>query len=200
MTHRFARWTSLSAVCLFAAITASCAPTQQNAARTSSRTPPPAEAPAKSATAAAPASTTAVSAAPLRRYEISEAQTLLNQLGYSAGEADGVVGERSRAAALAYQNRVGDAPDGVFDRDLLVRLRQSTAHMAPVSAAPAVQKADPPERMAPKPKPQPVKAATPAPKASSKPKQQTITYDAPDSTDADGGGGGGGSGGGGGGW
>jgi peptidoglycan hydrolase-like protein with peptidoglycan-binding domain len=43
----------------------------------------------------------------LQRAGIRELQRLLNRLGYSAGRADGVIGERTRAAIRAFERARG---------------------------------------------------------------------------------------------
>jgi membrane-bound lytic murein transglycosylase B len=57
--------------------------------------------------------------------QVSEVQTRLNTLGYSAGEVDGRIGPATRAAAAAFQADQGAVADGFVDIVLLERLRQS---------------------------------------------------------------------------
>ena len=54
-------------------------------------------------------------------------QTLLASLGFDPGEADGVLGSRTRAALKAYQRRSGLAPDGYPTPELLDSLRSATS-------------------------------------------------------------------------
>ncbi|UWQ01170.1 lytic murein transglycosylase [Aliiroseovarius crassostreae] len=52
-----------------------------------------------------------------------ELQNLLNTAGYNAGRADGVIGEKGRAAIRAYEKAHGLRQTGVPSRALLARLR-----------------------------------------------------------------------------
>jgi membrane-bound lytic murein transglycosylase B len=65
--------------------------------------------------------------APLRRSEIEEIQTLLNQLGHDVGTPDGVPGQQTRAGIKAFQRRSEMPADGYPDSDLLERLRAAKA-------------------------------------------------------------------------
>jgi hypothetical protein len=62
--------------------------------------------PARSAQAAAPATDASITA---------RAQTRLQELGYSVGKADGVLGPRTRAALLKYQRSKGLTESGKLD-------------------------------------------------------------------------------------
>jgi hypothetical protein len=62
--------------------------------------------PAPSAKAAAPAANASITA---------RAQTRLQELGYSVGKADGVLGPRTRAALLKYQRSKGLTESGQLD-------------------------------------------------------------------------------------
>ncbi len=55
--------------------------------------------------------------------DIEEMQTLLNAKGYDAGEPDGLVGRRTRAALSAYQRSVGEPADGHPTLEILKLLR-----------------------------------------------------------------------------
>ncbi len=55
--------------------------------------------------------------------EISEVQTLLNQKGYKAGSADGVVGPKTRLATKAYLKEKGLQPSSDLDLNFLIKLR-----------------------------------------------------------------------------
>jgi membrane-bound lytic murein transglycosylase B len=61
----------------------------------------------------------------LSRADRVELQTLLAQRGYEVGEADGVIGRKTREAVRAYQRSQGLPPDGFATQSLLARLRQS---------------------------------------------------------------------------
>jgi len=61
----------------------------------------------------------------LSRNERVELQTLLARRGYDVGEADGVIGRRTRDAVRGYQRKVGHPPDGFATIALLDNLRQS---------------------------------------------------------------------------
>jgi len=54
---------------------------------------------------------------------VSESQSLLAELGYAPGPADGVLGPRTAAAVRAYQADQGLVIDGVVGEDLLAHLR-----------------------------------------------------------------------------
>jgi lytic murein transglycosylase len=63
----------------------------------------------------------------LSRTERMELQTLLMQRRYDVGEADGVIGKRTREAIRAYQRSAGLKADGFATQSLLQHLRQSQA-------------------------------------------------------------------------
>jgi membrane-bound lytic murein transglycosylase B len=69
----------------------------------------------------------------LNREEILELQTLLNGLGYTSGNPDGLFGSATRAAVRQYQSAQSLPADGFPTSALLNRVRQS----AGVSAEPA---------------------------------------------------------------
>src|SRR3546814_5276904 len=52
-------------------------------------------------------------------------QRKLNELGYSAGPADGLMGRGTRAAIIAFQQDRGLAATGVADQALLLQLQQA---------------------------------------------------------------------------
>ncbi|MFZ1990118.1 MAG: lytic murein transglycosylase [Alphaproteobacteria bacterium] len=73
---------------------------------------------------------------PLTLSERIELQTLLTQLGYASGKADGIIGGGTRAAIRAYQLKINVPADGFATVALLARLRTdaaSTASPAPPS-------------------------------------------------------------------
>ena len=53
-----------------------------------------------------------------------QVQSLLSQAGYDVGTPDGVVGPKTRAAVMAYQNRAGLPADGYVSGLLLERLKR----------------------------------------------------------------------------
>jgi membrane-bound lytic murein transglycosylase B len=61
----------------------------------------------------------------LKFNEKVELQNLLNQLGYDVGEADGIIGPNSIAAIRKFQISVGLIPDGMSNKDLLLKMRTS---------------------------------------------------------------------------
>lgn len=70
-----------------------------------------------------PTPVAAGSAEQVDRQGIREIQTLLGQLGFSPGSADGVMGNRTRGAIQAFQRLVGMPVTGEADTHLLARLR-----------------------------------------------------------------------------
>ncbi|MEM7047213.1 MAG: SEL1-like repeat protein [Pseudomonadota bacterium] len=66
---------------------------------------------------------------PLSAQEIAEVQALLNQLGFTAGPADGQPGPRTRQAINAFSQSRGDATQ-VIDRSLLRSLRAAAREAA----------------------------------------------------------------------
>ena len=66
----------------------------------------------------------APAAAPIDR-SVREAQTLLAQLGYYRGPANGQLDQSTRAAVTSFQRVKGLPPDGAITSDLLERLRGS---------------------------------------------------------------------------
>ena len=60
---------------------------------------------------------------PLTSPEIREVQILLNQRGYKAGPADGVVGPKTKLAAKVYLKAKGLQPSSDLDLNFLIQLR-----------------------------------------------------------------------------
>ncbi len=60
----------------------------------------------------------------LSRAERVELQTLLNQLGYSSGQPDGIIGVNSRQAVRSFQQAAGLPADGYPNEALLHSVRQ----------------------------------------------------------------------------
>ena len=63
---------------------------------------------------------------PLARYEVQEMQRRLSGMGFDVGEADGVVGAKTRAAVKAFQSRSGLPADGYPTPVILQKLRQQS--------------------------------------------------------------------------
>ncbi len=64
---------------------------------------------------------------PLSRAQVEEMQGLLAELGFDAGEPDGVVGSQTRAALRAFQHQAEVPPDGYPTPELLASIRRSAA-------------------------------------------------------------------------
>ncbi|MDB3865549.1 lytic murein transglycosylase [Amylibacter sp.] len=60
----------------------------------------------------------------LKFKEKVELQNLLNKLGYEVGEADGIIGPNSIAAIRKFQISVGLIPDGMSNKDLLLKMQK----------------------------------------------------------------------------
>ena len=60
---------------------------------------------------------------PLAEKEVRELQRELDRRGYEVGDIDGRIGDRLQAALRAYQEAIGEAPDGYPTLALLRRLR-----------------------------------------------------------------------------
>jgi membrane-bound lytic murein transglycosylase B len=70
----------------------------------------------------------------LNREEILELQTLLNGLGYTSGNPDGLFGSATRGAVRSYQAAQGLPADGFPTSALLTRVRQSAGIASPEPA------------------------------------------------------------------
>ena len=66
----------------------------------------------------------------LSRNDRVELQTLLAQRKYDVGEADGVIGKRTREAIRAYQRSVGMVPDGFPTIGAVAELASSAGAVA----------------------------------------------------------------------
>jgi membrane-bound lytic murein transglycosylase B len=64
---------------------------------------------------------------PLSRDERLELQRLLDQRGYELGNADGVIGLKTRKAVRRFQREIGWKPDGFVTKALLAELRRRSA-------------------------------------------------------------------------
>ncbi|MBE7733013.1 lytic murein transglycosylase [Devosia faecipullorum] len=60
----------------------------------------------------------------LSKAQRAEVQTLLGRAGYDVGTPDGVIGPKTRAAVMAYQQRMGLPADGHVSGTLLDRLKR----------------------------------------------------------------------------
>ncbi|MEO1224720.1 MAG: peptidoglycan-binding protein [Pseudomonadota bacterium] len=74
-----------------------------------------------------PTPVAAGAAEPVDREGIREIQTLLSELGFSPGPADGIMGNRTRSAIQAYQRLIGTPVTGEADTQLLARLREAAS-------------------------------------------------------------------------
>ena len=70
-------------------------------------------------------------------YSVASVQRVLNELGYSAGPVDGLMGGKTRGAIRAYQIDNGLPPSGEPSLSLYERLRDSHAQRYAQPAAPA---------------------------------------------------------------
>lgn len=61
----------------------------------------------------------------LSRAEVESLQLALNQRGYDAGDADGVIGPATRDAVRAFQKEAGQVSDGYPDRNVLDALQRA---------------------------------------------------------------------------
>jgi peptidoglycan hydrolase-like protein with peptidoglycan-binding domain len=82
-------------------------------------------------------------AAMTARNEAAQVQAALNQLGFPAGTVDGVIGRKSRAAIMAYQESIGEAPTGTLTDEgqaaLLARVERPEQPAAAAAPMPATQ-------------------------------------------------------------
>ena len=60
----------------------------------------------------------------LNKDQRAQLQGLLNRAGYNVGTPDGVIGPKTRAAVLAYQQAAGIPADGYISGKLLDRLKR----------------------------------------------------------------------------
>lgn len=72
---------------------------------------------------------------PVAHEAVRALQQRLNELGYSAGPADGLMGRDTRAAILAFQQDRGLAATGVADQELLLELERLPANPTGSSTA-----------------------------------------------------------------
>jgi peptidoglycan hydrolase-like protein with peptidoglycan-binding domain len=63
-----------------------------------------------------PSGTEAGGALNLGRDQVRQAQMVLKEKGFDAGEADGVLGPRTRKALIAFQRQQGLEPSGEIDQ------------------------------------------------------------------------------------
>lgn len=66
-------------------------------------------------------------ALPARDTTVRAIQRKLNELGYEAGSADGLMGKNTRSAIIAFQQDKGLAATGVADQELLLQLQRAPA-------------------------------------------------------------------------
>jgi len=90
-------------------------------------------------------------ARPAADETVRAVQQTLNELGYNAGPADGLMGRGTRAAIIAFQQDRGLAATGVADQTLLLQLQRapdhstatSTTTKSPTSSSPSALATDP---------------------------------------------------------
>lgn len=82
-------------------------------------------------------------ARPAADETVRAVQQKLNELGYSAGPADGLMGRGTRAAIIAFQQDRGLAATGVADQTLLFQLRQVPSGSARGSGTNAQSRSSP---------------------------------------------------------
>jgi membrane-bound lytic murein transglycosylase B len=70
---------------------------------------------------------------PLSRSQVEEMQGLLTELGFDAGEPDGMVGSQTRAALRAFQRAARVPPDGYPTPELLASIRHRAAGHGPTN-------------------------------------------------------------------
>ena len=73
------------------------------------------------------ATTTPAGPLNLTRDQILEAQSLLRQKGFDAGDIDGIIGPRTRRAVIAFQRQQGLEPNGQIDARTASALGLSTS-------------------------------------------------------------------------
>lgn len=61
---------------------------------------------------------------PTADEDVARAQRLLAALGYDPGDADGLMGPKTREAINAYRRKKGDAPDGTVSQSLIAALQK----------------------------------------------------------------------------
>lgn len=119
---------------------------------TASAPPPSSNRPAPVASASA----TASAAAPANRRElVREVQSMLAELGYDPGPADGLMGQRTRSAIRAYQLHSGLSVDGEPSSTVYGALRTDLGYADRGRTAPASPAAAPPAPVASAPPPAP---------------------------------------------
>jgi len=81
-------------------------------------------------------------------------QDRLNELGYEAGDADGLMGQGTRSAIIAFQQERGLTATGVADEALLLQLQGTSARSTATATAPSTYSSPPPLATNPIPQPQ----------------------------------------------
>lgn len=81
-------------------------------------------------------------------------QRKLNELGYDAGTADGLMGRGTRSAVIAFQQDRGLAATGVADQALLLQLQRAPSRSAATVEVPSTSSSPPALATAPAPQPQ----------------------------------------------
>jgi len=82
-------------------------------------------------------------ARPAADETVRAVQQKLNELGYSAGPADGLMGRGTRAAVIAFQQDRGLAATGVADQALLLQLQRAPSRQTTAETTPSTQSSPP---------------------------------------------------------
>jgi hypothetical protein len=82
-------------------------------------------------------------ARPVADETVRAVQQKLNELGYSAGPADGLMGRGTRAAIIAFQQDRGLAATGVADQTLLFQLQRAPSRQTTAETTPSTQSSPP---------------------------------------------------------
>ena len=95
-------------------------------------------------------------ARPAADETVRAVQQKLNELGYSAGPADGLMGRGTRAAIIAFQQDRGLAATGVADQALLLQLQRAPANStgSSTTSSPSISSSPSAQATAPAPQPQ----------------------------------------------
>src|SRR5690606_21871983 len=82
-------------------------------------------------------------ARPAADETVRAVQQKLNELGYNAGPADGLMGRGTRAAVIAFQQDRGLAATGVADQALLLQLQRAPSRQTTAETTPSTQSSPP---------------------------------------------------------
>jgi S1-C subfamily serine protease len=96
--------------------------------------PPSSMPPAQSAPPSSTLPPSTVAVMPSVDALVAAIQALLSALGFDAGPADGMIGPKTAAAISAFQQSIGEKPDGRSSEALRARLQKALAERGPGSA------------------------------------------------------------------